>query len=354
MNDMLRTMRIIRSAQKLDLNYVPSRILCRDKEIKRLRIAIESGGRAIICGETGTGKTMLAKYFARDAAYINCFINRTEHAILETILGILRPRFNPAGLSSRRLWNEIPPDSFIILDEVEGISIDDLPHFLYTLSRRAETGKRIKYIAITRDADILKQMVGDAAVWSTFAGKSIIHLERYGKEEMVEILSYRASEALYDGSISEDVISLIADIALRSEGHMRTGIELLRNSAMIAESEGRDHIEPEDVREANMDVWLDEMEIMDEEHLIMLLAVSLCCKERAYATIDDIKSTYIRVCENYGSKPGDIDKLLRKLEMHGFVMKVDGTYTIPFPTSKIIQKIEKSIEKSGELNSFIS
>ncbi len=342
---MLRTMRIIKSAQKLDINYVPGKILCRDEEIKRLKIAIESGGRAIICGETGTGKTLLAKYFARDAAYVNCFINRTEHAILETILSILKPRFNPAGLSSRRLWEEIPQNSFIILDEIEGISADDLPHFLYTLSRRAETGKRVKYIAITRDADILRQVVGDAAVWSTFAGKSIIHLEKYGKEEMVEILNYRASEALYDGSFSEDVIGLIADIALHSEGHMRTGMELLRNSAMIAEGEGRDHIEPEDVREANMDVWMDEMKIMDEEHLIALLAVSMCCKDRAYATSDDIKSTYIRVCENYDSKPGNINGLLEKLEMHGFVMKVDGMYTVPFPTRRIIGKIERSIEK---------
>lgn len=340
-------MRIIRSKQKLDLSYVPSRVLCREEELKHLHMAMDSGGRAIICGETGTGKTLLARFFAKNAAYVNCFVNRSEHAVLETILANLRPRFNPAGLPSRRLWNEIPDNSLIILDEIEGLSVDDLSHFLYTLSRRFEYGRKIKYIAITRDVDILKQMVGDPAVWSTFAGKSIIFLDRYSREEMVEILKYRAREALYEGTFTEEVLNLIADFSLHSEGHMRTAIELLRNSALIAENEGRAYIEPEDVREANMDVWLSDLQILDEDQLVLLLAVSRCCKNKGYVESDDIRSTYLMSCENYDIKPKDIEGLLKDLEMHGFIIKADDRYTVMFPTERVIREVEKRLEGSN-------
>lgn len=339
-------MRIIKSLQKLDLYYIPGKIPCREREFERLKMLMMSGGKALISGDTGTGKTLLAKFFDRNSAYVNCFVNRSEHAVLESILSKLRPNFNPAGLPSRRLWDEIPNNSLIVLDEIEGLSVDDLSHFLYTLSRRGECGRKLKYIAITKDADILKEMVGDDAVWSTFAGKSIVFLEKYRRDDMIKILNFRVSEALHSGTYDEEIIKLIADISLRSEGHMRTGIELLRNSALIAENDGRDHIEPEDVRKANLDTWINDINILDDEHLLLLLSIARCCKKKGYVSLDDIKSSFNVTIENYSIKPiKNLETLLRELEANGFIVKEKEGYTLIFSSEDLIRKIERVIEK---------
>ena len=339
-------MPIFKSRQKLDLSYVPEKILCRDREIQQTNLLLEGSGKALISGDIGTGKTLLARYVARNAAYINCFINKSEHAVLETALSKLRPNFNPAGMPSRKLWDQIPDGSFIILDEVEGILLDDLVHFLYTLSRRSEYGRKIKYIAITRDAEILRQMINDDATWSTFAEKSVIHLKPYSRKEMVEILEYRASEALREGTFDREILSLIADVALESRGHMRTAIEVLRTSALIAEKNGQTRIEPENVREANLDTWVSDLNLLDRDHLLALLSVAAACSGKAYVTMDEIKEQYAIKCENYNMKPVDIDILMTRLENEGFIHRTNGTrYTILTPTNVLKREIERFLDQ---------
>ena len=177
---------ILKDAKKLDLSYVPEKILCREEEIKRLQIFIRNG-RVLLSGGVGTGKTLLAKYIGGDA-YINCYMNKTEHRVLEEILHQLKPRFNPAGLPTQKLWNEVEGEKMIILDEIDGMHADELRHFAYSLSRQYELGKRINYIAITRNHFILKQLINDDAIWSTFADNAIVELKPYRWEQIKEIL----------------------------------------------------------------------------------------------------------------------------------------------------------------------
>ncbi|RLF55117.1 MAG: hypothetical protein DRN13_01110 [Thermoplasmata archaeon] len=339
-------MAILRSKGKLDISYVPSKVLCRDREIQTLKTLVESGGKALISGEVGTGKTLLARYTFKDAILVNCFVNRSEHAILERILSVSRPGFNPSGLPSRKLWDQIPDDIMIILDEVEGISIDDLNHFLYTLSRRSESGRKLRYVAITRDANILRQMIGDNAIWSTFAEKAVVHLRPYRHEEMVEILRYRAEEALYEGTFDDEIISLIADISLNSEGHMRTGIDILRNSAILAEKEGRDIIEPEDVRSANLDIWLGGLERMDRDLLLVLLSMARASRKKAYLRMEEIEKIYEMECELRGIERIDLLLGLSRLEEEGYVSKRGEKYALLIPSKVLIEEIEGLIERS--------
>ena len=340
-------MPILRSRQKLDISYIPSKVLCRDREIQILKTLVESGGKALISGEIGTGKTLLARYLFKESIYINCFVNRSEHAILESILSKVRPSFNPAGLPTRKLWEQIPDNTVIILDEIEGISLDDLNHFLYTLSRRSECGRRLKYIAITRDANILRQMIGDDATWSTFAEKAVIQLQPYNHNQMVEILNYRAQEALYEGTFDEDILSLIADISMESRGHMRTAIDILRNSAILAEQKGKTKIEPEDVREANLDIWIGNLDSLDKNHLLVLLSIAKACSNKAYTTLEDLKEHYFIECENHNIEPTDIEHLIPKLEAEGFISRREsgGRYALLISSKIITKEIEKNLEK---------
>ena len=75
---------ILKDKRKLEVSYVPEKTPCREEEKKRLSLLLENG-RAVISGEVGTGKTLLAKHAGGDV-YVNCYTNRSEHKVLEEIL----------------------------------------------------------------------------------------------------------------------------------------------------------------------------------------------------------------------------------------------------------------------------
>lgn len=337
---------ILKDVKKLELSYIPEKILCREEELQRLKILMRSG-RAIISGGVGTGKTLIARYIGGDA-YINCYINKTEHRVLEEILNQIKPRFNPAGLPTQKLWNEIESGKQIILDEIDGMHAEELRHFAYTLSRQYEIGKKINYIAITRNSLILKQIINDDAIWSTFADNAIIELKPYNWEQLKEILQYRVEESLRIDACDDEIISLIADISLHSPGHMRTGIDLLRNSAIIAESRGHDKIEAEDVREANREELISDIHSMEREEAIVLLAVALACKNKAYADMKDIKGAIEIKKEEYGIKMDEnkFNKILQMLIQQDFIYEGKLGYSIlNCPTSVLIKEIEGRMNK---------
>lgn len=337
---------ILKDTKKLELSYIPQKILCRDEEIKRLKIFVE-GGKAVISGGVGTGKTMLARYIGGDA-YINCFMNKTEHRVLEEILRQLNPKFNPAGLPTQKLWSKVEGGKRIILDEIDGMNINELKHFAYTLSRQYEVGKKIDYIAITRNHFILKQLINDDAIWSTFAGNSIVELKPYTWEQIKEILESRAKEGISAKAYDDEIISLIADIALHSPGHMRTAIDLLRNSALIAESRGFEKINPDDVREANREEWISDLESMEKKELLVFMATAFSCKNKAYANTDEIKDVLKIKEEEYGIKlsENDFERIFQLLVQQDFIYEGKKGYTIlNYPIKTLIEEIHERIKR---------
>jgi len=336
---------ILRDKKKLDISYIPEKIPCREKEKKRLLLLLESG-RAIISGDVGTGKTLLAKHTGGDV-YVNCYTNKSEHKVLEEILRQIRPTFSTAGLAAQRLWQEIKGEHLIILDEIEGMFPDDLRHFAYTLSRQSEMGERIRYVAVTRSAFVLEQIINDAATWSTFAEKAIVTLKPYTWEQIMEILEYRASESLKAGSY-DDALPIIAEIALHSAGHMRSGIDILRNSAIIADRKGHEKILVEDVREANQEDWTSEIDGLNKEQMLLLLSVAISCKTKAYVEWEEILDNYALKCEEYEIECNEKNarKNLEILVNQGFLYKSERGYTIiDYPAELVIEEIEGFLNK---------
>jgi len=335
---------ILKDKRKLEVSYVPEETPCREEERSRLSLLLENR-RVLISGEVGTGKTLMAKHTGGDV-YVNCYTNRSEHKVLEEVLHQIRPNFSTAGLTGQRLWKEIIGEHLLILDEVDGMDIKDIAHFVYTLSRQAELGEGIKYVAVTRSALMLEQLIRDSAAWSTFAEKAVVQLRPYTKSQMMEILAYRAREAIMHGGYDEDILSLVADIALISAGHMRSGVDLLRNSAMIADRRGHEKIMPEDVRTANQENWFEGIGEIDKGQISVLLAVAASCVTRAYTSKDEIFEEYKSKCEEYGMEAKEMEKNLKFLINQGFVHKSEKGYTIlDCPAELLIKEIENLLNR---------
>ncbi len=335
---------ILKDKRKLDISYVPEKTPCREEERRRLQMLLDDG-HALISGPVGTGKTLLARHADGDV-YVNCYTHKSEHKVLEAILRQTRPKFSTAGLTSQRLWQEIQGDHLFILDEIDGMMPDDLAHFAYTLSRHEEVGETIRYVAVTRSSLMLKQLINDPATWSTFAEKAVVELQPYSREEMMDILSYRAEEALMRDGYDDDVLSLIADVAAASAGHMRAGIDVLRMSAMVADQRGHDMIRPEDVREANREGWLEGLAGLERRPAMVLLAVARSCMDSAYASLEKVESTYASVCEEHGAEPRSLDDDLRRLCDREWIHAGDRGYTILYsPAELLANEIEKLLNQ---------
>ena len=333
---------ILKDKRKLDISYVPEKTPCRDEERRRLQMLLDDG-HALISGPVGTGKTLLARHADGDV-YVNCYTHKSEHKVLEAILRQIRPKFSTAGLTSQRLWQEIEGDHLFILDEIDGMIPDDLVHFAYTLSRHEEIGTSLRYVAVTRSALMLKQLMNDPATWSTFAEKAVVELRPYSKEEMMDILAYRAGEALMRDGYDDDGLSLIADIATVSAGHMRAGIDVLRTAAMVADQRGHDMITPEDVREANREGWLEGLGELERRPALALLAVARCCLEQAYASLEDVEAVYASVCEEHDVESQPVESELSMLSDRGWMYESDRGYTVlDSPAELLATEIEKRL-----------
>jgi cell division control protein 6 len=142
----------------------------------------------------------------------------------------------------------------LCLDEVEALISKEGAQPLYSLTRAMEdeTGENmVSLMVLLRDPEFLKRF--DPSTASSL-GNTVIHLEEYGLDQLLEILRYRAGEAFKEGVVSDEVLEFIAQIA-SDRRDARYAIELLWRSGKLAELDGSDSITAEHVRKAAASVY---------------------------------------------------------------------------------------------------
>ncbi|HEA70954.1 hypothetical protein LCGC14_1138140 [marine sediment metagenome] len=77
-----------------------------------------------------------------------------------------------------------------------------------------------------------------------------IYLERFSKNQIFDILKFRAERGLRKNVITDKIIEEIAEIAF-TVGDIRYGINLLWKSAKISESKELSYISSECIKEAD-------------------------------------------------------------------------------------------------------
>jgi len=322
---------------KLSIDYVPMNLPHREEYLRKLtqlfRGVIEAPGRvsqkALIIGDTGSGKTSVAKLFGKFLTevaqthgftlvyvHVNARRERTEYMILNRIAVALQTNLPLRGLSTQELLA-------IILDYIETndvyllVTLDELGVFLkrqgeellYLLSRTVDdqlnAQQRISLIGISRTP--LFGYILDPSTWSTLQ-KNLIQFNRYDSKQLRDILAFRVKDAFLDGAVPASTLDLIAEIA-GDYGDARYALELLYNAGKVADEKGVLRILPEYVRSAKAfitpEVRREVLQDLAIHQKLLLLAVCRVLKatEDAYATMGAVEARYGLVSEEYGRTP---------------------------------------------------
>ena len=336
---------------KLDINYVPRRLPHREKEHRLLmeffncllRFPERMAQRVIITGEVGTGKTALAQRFGADITleankrsvnlryvHVNCREYRGKlFLILQHALAVFRPTFPKRGYSSEELLNTLmqvldEENAYVILtlDEFDSFIEQEGSEAVYKLTRlqemRAEKPQRISFMFILRDLQAADRL--DASAKSTLQ-RNVISLERYPKDQLIDILNDRVAMAFEPSVVPEDVVDLAAELAVSESGNARFAIELLWRAGKYADAEAVGSVEPECVRKAVSSIIptirRSELASLGLHEKLFLLGTARFFKEnpKAYASLSEIEVAYAVVCEEVGEQPHSHTQLWKYLQL---------------------------------------
>jgi archaeal cell division control protein 6 len=336
---------VFKDESKLDINYIPQKLPHREKEQRLLteffnfilKTPERMAQRVILTGDVGTGKTALAQHFGANLTseankrnikfryvHVNCREYRGSLSpILYQAVATYRPTYPARGFSADevqatllKVLDEEGAHMILALDEFDSLIEREGSDAVYQLTRLQETrqGKpqRLSFIFIMRDLKALETL--DASAKSTLQ-RSIIALERYGKPQLIDILSDRVKMAFELGAVPEDVVDLIAELAFSETGNARFGIELLWRSGKYADAEEADGVEPECVRMAVSNIIpslrRSELASLGLHEKLFLLAVARLFKENeaAYVSLSQTEEAYRVVCEEFEEEPNSHTQL---------------------------------------------
>ncbi|MCD6478808.1 MAG: AAA family ATPase [Candidatus Diapherotrites archaeon] len=286
--------------------YIPEKLPFREAQIAEIAHALKPALRGakpqnlFICGKSGTGKTVTAKYVLREleehtskakGIYINCFEYNTRNAILNKLclsLGRPVPRRGIATdevyaelLNALKRTNMVP---IVVLDEVDQLAGNNTASLLlYDLLRITEFQQAyIGIIMISNLCEIVAML--DSRVRSSLAGTTI-EFQPYAPEQLKQILRERAKYAFFENALEADVINLAAAYAAKHNGDARIAIESLLIAGRLAERENAKKLTVAHLRKAFEQIKprpLQKAAPYLDEHEKCLLSI-LCEKEKLFS-----------------------------------------------------------------------
>lgn len=379
---------VFKDESKLDINYVPQKLPHREREHRLLteffsfilRCPERMAQRVIITGDVGTGKTALAQNFGATLTseankrgikfrylHVNCREYRGSLGqILYQAVAFFQPNYPARGFSAEeiqasflKILDEEQVHLILVLDEFDSVIEKEGSDAVYKLTRLQEMrqgkAQRLSFIFIMRGLGALEQL--DESAKSTLQ-RSIIRLERYGKLELVDILSDRVAMAFELGAVSDDVVLLIAELAFTETGNARFGIELLWRAGKYADAQDAGVVEPECVRlaVANIVPGLRRSELVSLglHEKLFLLAVARYFKENeeAYVSFSEVERDYAVVCEEFGETPNShtqLWKYIQYLSALGIVKTEVATADVRGRSTRLFLPTIPAVELEKEL-----
>lgn len=357
--DELSSSSVIKDLQILDFDYIPEELPHRDGQLRQLAqlfkpLLSDVPQNVVICGPVGTGKTVITKRFCAkftaiarkqgkhvDYVHINCRKRSTNSMVLLGVLNHFDPRFPDRGFSVQEMLQVLArqlqrreTQLLLVLDEADALLSKEGSNLIYDLTRFGDESLKdanpVSIIMVSQK-DVLEQL--DTSALSTFKRSNIIKLNKYQRDELFDIVRQRVQLGFHQGTVVDDSIELIADIACEW-GDARFAIELLWKAGLAADQNHEDIVQPEHVRAAKAETYSvvteDKLKNLGKHQIITLLAVAkrLDKDKSAYVTTGHLEKTYQITCEEYEEKPRAHTMFwnyLKEIENAGFInIKLSG------------------------------
>ena len=331
-------------------DWTPPALVGRDSELRELAsmfTGMEShgvGGKAVITGPVGSGKTVITRRFGEDLqrlldgrrkivlAHVNCRNHPTTSQVLQQIALSLDSGHPERGFSSgeivqsiRRNLNAHDSHLLLVLDEVDVLIRREKSDLIYKLLRIDEGQDQqgsLSLILVSQDTSMLKLF--EAAIISRLGESNVLDLQPYDEPGLVGIARQRYEEACRPGSVGDDTLAKIGRFASDS-GDARLAIELLEAAVRRAEKAGRGDVLVEDVRPSTLratSVEPSQVDNLGRHQKLVLLGICRRLKRVDEISSGDAQKLYNLVCEEFGARPRSYTtfwKHLKVLETQGLI-----------------------------------
>jgi len=332
-------MGIFKDPDKLLPTYVPSSTPHREAHLSTIIRRLEKGysGRFVLVGPSGSGKTMILKLVERQmrnlfrATYINVNGFKNPYDIISKIYEVVIGE-EIRGLSLHRCFEHLIKyiikndiDILLLLDDADHLFTKH-PDFLRMLSRPEEitasySGEKLHIIFSVRSRRVFDKL--DQATLSSLRAH-IIELNPYSYEALIDIISYRCSEAFKEGAYTHDAVETAADIATQYSGNARIALDLMYKAGWIAEETKSKCIEPEHVRYARKDLPPAITLNLNNQEKVLLYSVAelLLHSKTAYIENREVENRFVENLEYFNLNKvshREYMKMLKKLDALGII-----------------------------------
>ncbi|MFX0106192.1 MAG: Cdc6/Cdc18 family protein, partial [Candidatus Hodarchaeota archaeon] len=239
---------------------------------------------------------------------------------------LINKRFPKRGYSSQDLLDILIDvlhrknlHILIVLDELSYL-INKHEDLIYSLTRINDDAlkgdQRLSIIGIVRDISCLNNL--DNSTLSTLQ-RNIIKFSKYSKDQIFDILKFRAEISLKKNILSDKLIEMISDLIF-STNDVRYGLNILWRACKIAENKSLKYITAECIRLGTQDLipfsTLDILKDMTSQKLIFLLAIikTLNNSENMEISFKATLKKYDILCENLELKPRSHSQLWNYLQ----------------------------------------
>jgi cell division control protein 6 len=281
---------IFKNKEVLRDSYTPTLLPHRDHQIDELATILVSAAKGetpsniFIYGKTGTGKTAVTSHvgeglvhrvggccFTRPFGtkvevkktdmplsvwfiYANCEIVDTQYRLLAKLAEYMGQSVPLTGWPTDKVYESFVRALdkkerlvIVVLDEIDRLLRKGSDSVLYNLTRINSDLKRAKVsiIGISNDLNFIEFL--DPRVRSSLGEEELV-FPPYHAEQLVDILSHRATEAFHENALDPGVIPLCAAFAAQEHGDARRALDFLRIAGEFAERERASRVTEKHVR----------------------------------------------------------------------------------------------------------
>ena len=340
----------------LEIDNVPdaNRIVGRDDKIKSLAKNLrkmrtdEVPDNIVMWGETGTGKTLVARHVCErlevttqgtDGSIVTAYVNpdpiSTYTSTFRKIAEQVNAKANDPvdvpslGLSAehyrnKKLWpivkKEFPGGLVVIIDEID--KHDEINEILYTLSRaksKDDVNFPVVTIGISNDIEFKGDI--DSRAQSTLQPNHWTFTP-YEEDQLVSILDNRR-DAFYQEVLENNVISEVAELAADEHGDARRAVRLLRNAGEVADEEGCEIVTADHVSEADelveVELFMEMVKGTPLSGKLLLFALTRLDRnnsEKEWFRTSEIHRVYQTVAKDVHVEPKGYNRALELLNKH--------------------------------------